>query len=82
MLRWEGKMTASERRVLINHLVAEATEKVMKNDEMRVNCFVMTGSLLQYTKSEADDLIKPQGVRTKIVIPDSCAEETITAEFT
>ena len=36
VLRWEGKMTASERRVLINHLVAEATEKVMKNDEMRV----------------------------------------------
>ena len=82
MLRWEGKMTASERRVLINHLVAEATEKVMKNDEMRVNCFVRTGSLLQHTKSEADDLIKPQGVRTKIVIPDSCAEETVTAEFT
>ena len=53
----------------------------MKNDEMRVNCFVRTGSLLQYTKSEADDLIKPQGVRTKIVIPDSCAEETVTAEF-
>ena len=36
---------------------------------------------MQYTKSEADDLIKPQGVRTKIVISDSCAEEIVTAEF-
>ena len=30
MLRWEGKMTASETRVLINHVVAEATEKAVK----------------------------------------------------
>ena len=59
LLKWEGKMTAGERRVLINNLVAEATEKAMKNDDMRINCFVRTGFLLRYTKSKADDSIKP-----------------------
>ena len=29
MLKWEGKMTASEGRALINHLVAEEAEKFM-----------------------------------------------------
>ena len=74
-------MTASERRVLISYLVAEATEKAAQNDEMRANCFVRTGSLSHCTKSVADGLIKPQGVRIKIVMPNSYAEETVTAEF-
>ena len=82
MLKWEGKMTASERRVLINHLVAEATEKVVKKDEMRVGCFVRTGSLLHWTKSEADDLIKPQGVKSKIIVPDNYVEDEEIGEFT
>ena len=51
-------MTASKRRVLINCLIADVMEKVMINDEMRVNYFVRTGYLLQYAKSEADNLIK------------------------
>ena len=59
MLKWEGKMTASKRSVLINHLVAEATENATNKDEMRANCFVRTGSLLHWTKSEVDDSIKP-----------------------
>ena len=33
-------MTASERRVLLSNLVGEANEKVLSNDEMRVNFFV------------------------------------------
>ena len=40
ILRWECKMTASERRVLIDYLITNAIEKVIKNNEMRVNCFV------------------------------------------
>ena len=35
MLKWEEKMTASEWRVLMNHLVAEATENATNKDEMR-----------------------------------------------
>ena len=81
MLKWEGKMTASKRRVLINHLVAEATETVVKKDEMRVNCFVRTGSLLHWTKSESDDLIKLQGVKSKIIAPDACVEDEQTGQF-
>ena len=57
--------------MLINCLVAEAMEKEVQNDEMRANFFVRTGSLLHCTKSEADSLIKPQGVRSKIVVPSS-----------
>ena len=81
MLRWEGKMTASERRVLINHLIVEATKKAVQNDEMRAKCFGRMGSLLHHIKPESDDLIKPQGVRSEIVTSNSCAEETVTAEF-
>ena len=36
---------------------------------------------MHYAKSEADDLIKQQGVRSKNFMPNSCAEETETAEF-
>ena len=46
MLKWEGKMTASERRVLINQLVAEATDKVVANNKIRINCFIQIGLLL------------------------------------
>ena len=38
----------SKRRVLINHLVAEVMEKLIKNDEIRVNYFVKIEYLLQY----------------------------------
>lgn len=69
MEKWEGRMTASERRVLMSHIVAAATETVLKDDESRVGCFVRTGCLLEFTRSDNDDLIKPQGVVSKIVIP-------------
>ena len=44
MLRWKGKMKASERRVLINYLVAEVAEKAAQNDEMMEN--VLLGQAL------------------------------------
>ena len=47
-------MTASKRRVLINNLVADATQKTIENDGMRIGCFERAGSLLQFTKSDAD----------------------------
>ena len=45
--KWEGKMTASERRVLLSNLVGEANEKALNDDDMRFNCFVRTGCLLE-----------------------------------
>ena len=71
MAKWEGKMTASERRVLINNIVAEANDVTMMNDGARVGCFLRTGCLLEFTKSSNDDKIKPQGVTSKIVIPET-----------
>ena len=44
--------------MLINHLVAEATEKSVQKDEMRANCFATTCYLLHYAKSEDNDLVK------------------------
>ena len=75
------EMTAGERRVLINNLFAEATKNAMKKDHMRINHFVRIWCLLHCTKSEADDLIKPQGVRSKIAVPDSYVEDSTNAEF-
>ena len=62
--------------MLINYLVAEATEKLVQKDEMRANCFATTGYLLHYAKSEDNDLVKSQGVRSKIFILNYYAEET------
>ena len=81
MLKQEGKIIVSERWILINHLVAEAIEQVTKKDEMRVGCFVRTGSLIQQTKSKADNLIKPQGVKSKTIILDNYVEDEEIGEF-
>ena len=50
MEKWEGRMTASERRVLMSHIVADATETALKENESRVACFVRTGCLLEFTR--------------------------------
>lgn len=62
--------------------MAEANEITASKDDMRINCFIRTGCLLHYTKSHADDLIKPQGVKSKIVMPDSHEEDIASTEFT
>ena len=69
--KWESKLTASERKVLMKNLVAEANDLALMDDRMRVGCFRRTGLLMDYVKSECDDDIKPQGVASKIVAPDS-----------
>ena len=53
----------------------------MKKDEMRINYFVRTSYSLHCVKYEADDLIKPQGVNSKIVAPDSLVEESVKEEL-
>ena len=69
MCKWEGKMTASERRVLINNLVSRANDEALNNDTMRIGCFVRTGALMTHKKSDKDLLIKPQGVFSRINVP-------------
>ena len=64
-------MTASEFGVLINNIVAKSNDITMMNDDARVGYFLRTGCLLEFTKSSNDDKIKPQGVVSKIVIPDT-----------
>ena len=68
MEKWEGKMTVSERRVLINNFVTEATGTTIKKDDLRIGCFECTGCLMHSTTSDADDKIRPQGVTSKIHI--------------
>jgi len=46
--KWESKLTASERRVLMTHLVAEANDLALMDDRMRVGCFKRTGLLMEY----------------------------------
>ena len=55
----------------MTHLVAEANDLALMDDRMRVGCFKRTGLLMEYAKSKFDDDIKPQGVVSKIVVPDS-----------
>ena len=65
MSKWEGKMTAGERRILMTRLIGNAVGHVLKpeNDEMRVSCFVRTGCLITMLPVEDMDLkIKPQGM--------------------
>ena len=48
LIKWEGKMTAMERRVLVTHLIGRAQDYMMlqKNDEQRIGCFERTGCLI------------------------------------
>ena len=62
-------MTASEYKVLINNLIAEATDATIKKDDLRIGCFDRTWCLMHFTKSDTDDEIRPQGVVSKIDVP-------------
>ena len=81
LLKLEGNMFTGEWRVLSNNLVAEASEKALKKDGVRINCFARTGYLMSHIKSEAGDLIKPQGSKSKTVVPDSHVEDDGHVEF-
>ena len=53
----------------MSHIVANATETVLKEEKSRRACFVCTSCLVEFTRLDNDDLIKPQGVISKINIP-------------
>ena len=63
--KWESKMTASERRILITWWVAKGMDFIMHEDQegMRVGCFERTGCLITFLVSdEYDKKIRPQGI--------------------
>ena len=65
LTKWEGVMTAGERRILTTNLVGKSQEQVLlpENNAMRVACFERTGCLITFMTSEQfDSKIKPQGV--------------------
>ena len=70
MALWESEkgMVTADRR-LISKLVAQANEETLKNDEMRISCFLRTGMLVTRDGSE-DDKIKPQRPTIPFEIPD------------
>ena len=55
----------------MKNLVAEENDLALIDDQIRVGYFRRTGSLMDYVKSKYDDDIKPQGVASKIFVPDS-----------
>ena len=59
-------MTASEYKVLINNLIAEATDATIKKDDLRIGCFDRTWCLMHFTKSDTDNKTRPQGVVNNI----------------
>ena len=79
--KWEGKRTASERKVLINNFVAEATDVTIKKNDLCIACFERTGYLMHFTKSDADNKIRPQGVVSKIDVPLTCIRPEDASKF-
>ena len=71
LIKWESKMTAMERRILISHLVSHAQDEMLlpRNDKMRIGCFERTGCLITKQVCEKDALIKPQGVTVPFTVP-------------
>ena len=83
LLKWEGKMTAMERRILVTHLVARAQTYMLHEDRdrQRISCFERTGCLITTEVCGKDVLIKPQGVTVSFIVPViPPAEDTIEEE--
>jgi hypothetical protein len=83
MEAWETSMSPAQRRVLMSKLVADATEEVLSNDDMRVGCFERTGMNMTKAPSIDDDSkIRPQGFTKNVEIdPKYLDEEYNEAEF-
>ena len=64
---WEAGMTASQRRVLISNIVAEAKKEALANDKMQAGCFERTTGCLLTPDGSGDEKICPQGCsKTKL----------------
>ena len=63
--KWEAKITASERRILVSYLFGQANSKIMSDemDDLRIGYFEHTGCLItRDIDVELDKKIRPQGV--------------------
>lgn len=61
--KWEGKMTASQRRIILSKWIADAWEYVTKRMEGTLRSyFLKTGSLIT-ANGDNDDEIHPEGFR-------------------
>ena len=71
ILKWEGKMTAMERRILVSHLVTRANAYMveLEYDNQRISCFERTWCLIITHANDKDSNIKPQGVTVPFMIP-------------
>ena len=72
LLKWETKMTAAERRVLVLYLIGEANENILKGvyDVSRIGCLRRTRCLITPTVDEnLDRMIKPKGITVDFNIP-------------
>ena len=74
---WEGTLSASERRILMSHFLAEAMEIMLSKDKshIRIGAFERTGCLIELHNRQledgtlTDDKVKPQGLLGKYTIP-------------
>ena len=78
---WEGKLKASERRVMMTNFLASAMDKILSEEKksVRIGSFRRTGCLIELHNRElaqpdrntkfSDDYIKPQGIVGKYIIP-------------
>ena len=82
LLKWEGKMTAMERRILVTHLVARAQEYMLSadQDDNRISCFKRTGCLITTQVCNRDAKIKPQGVTVPFIVPVLPPPEVVNTE--
>ena len=71
LLKWEEKMTAMERRVLVTHFIGRSQNYMMlpENDKRRIGCFERPGCLITTRVCDKDHLIRPQGVTVPYLVP-------------
>ena len=70
LMKWEAKMSAGERRILITKLVGQAMQSIMSADLLRVGAFERTGCLITLLiLEEYDKKIRPQGAEALIEVP-------------
>ena len=65
MQKWETKMTASERRILVTDFVGKAMQDVTSPtyEGMRIGSFERTGCLITLLSNNFHDQIHPQGLK-------------------
>ena len=72
LAKWEQRMTAAQRRVLVIHFVANTNAMMLseEKDSLRIGCFERTGCLITHAvDDEKDSKIRPQGVTVPFTVP-------------